>query len=84
VKNCDSLTSKDDRKLCLRQKRRQCKRQLAKRHPDWTAEEVVAKCKRIRKRFDRCVRKLRKEDNVTKKSARKICRKKNKKSATKF
>ena len=81
VAQCDKLESRYDRKLCRRQKRKQCHKKVSKKHPDWSKDTVVKKCKEARKKFEKCVRKtMRADSSVSKNNARKVCKRKIKKS----
>ena len=81
VKQCDKLESRYDRKLCRRHKRKQCHKKVSQKHPDWSKDTVVKKCKEVRKKFQKCVRKSMREDSsMPKNSARKLCKRKIRKS----
>ena len=82
-KNCDSLKLRSEKKQCLREKRQQCKLNVATRHPDWPFEDIVQKCKDANKKLQRCLRQKVTKEKLSVKMARKICRKKTKKKKTK-
>ena len=67
ARNCDRLKSKTDRKICLRNQRKQCciklDARLEREDRNWPKRKIVFSCKKRQKR-DRCINYLLKDNNM--------------------
>ena len=66
ARNCDGLKSKTDRKICLRNQRKQCciklNARLKRENKKWPKRKITFSCKKRQKR-DRCINYLLKDNN---------------------
>ena len=66
ARNCDRLKSKTDRKICLRNQRKQCciklDARLKRENKKWPKRKITFSCKKRQKR-DRCINYLLKDNN---------------------
>ncbi len=60
TRNCSSLPSKSDRKVCRREKRQRCKDRLAHKLPEYHRDRIADMCRR-KQDLSRCRRKNRKD-----------------------
>lgn len=76
TRNCSALRLRSDRRLCKREKRKRCRKNVMKKNPGMRSTEAVAQCK-AKQAKDRCVRKVRRKNKkLSKKKAMKMCKKK--------